>query len=101
MSQDTSAVLVTARRSARRAGSRVWRRIWNLVWNEKEESSWWQEETAGPQKGWAIETKGGSGMRRHRRWLVLWGCAAVAATISFGPRAHASMSFDNQRGDIA
>ncbi len=40
-------------------------------------------------------------MRRHRRWLVLWGCAAVAGTISFGPRAHATMSFDNQRGEIA
>jgi hypothetical protein len=40
-------------------------------------------------------------MRRHRRWLVLWGCAAVAATICFGPRAHASQSFDNQRGDLA
>src|SRR5262249_8582354 len=31
MSQDTSAVRVTALRSARRAGSREWRRIWNLV----------------------------------------------------------------------
>ena len=39
-------------------------------------------------------------MRRHRRWLVLWGCAAVAGTISFGPRAHATMSFDNQRGEV-
>src|SRR6266513_960002 len=41
------------------------------------------------------------GMRRHRRWLVLWGCAAVAGTICSGPRAHASQSFDNQRGDLA
>jgi hypothetical protein len=40
-------------------------------------------------------------MRRHRKWLVLGGCVAVASMVAFVPRTHASMTFDNQRGDIA
>jgi hypothetical protein len=38
---------------------------------------------------------------KRQRWGVVGGCVAVAATITFVARAHASQFFDNQRGEFA